>query len=187
MFSKWVESFWLDPWEHKSSGSVCRKTCMRGMFMIYPEPCYLHFRHKQILSIQINRVSLFKKKTRIQSAHVKVWIWGFSWVNGKKAWPVFLRGLCSREQPELQLRRGCAWAQAAQGPYCPTPSGPCGAMCCWSRSMLQRDELARSAEPGARQRSLPQGKGWVFSHHSWLISLITTLRATAGPAQFAGC
>ena len=159
MFSKWVESFWKDPWEHKSSGSVCRKTCMRGMFMIYPEPCYLHFRHKQIFSIQINRVSLFKKKNKNsecsrQSLDTRLFL--SKW---EEAWPVFLRGLCSREQPELQLRRGCAWAQAAQDPYCPTPSGPCGALCCWSRSMLQRDELARSAEPGVRQRSLPQGEG----------------------------
>lgn len=30
----------------------------------------------------------------------------------------------------------------------------------------------------------PKVKGWVFSHHPWLISLITTLKATAGPPQF---
>ena len=156
MLNKWVESFWKDPWEPRSGGSVCGKIWMRGIFVVYPEPCYLHLRHMQILSIQINRVSLLKKKTRIQSVHVKIWIWGFSWKNGKQAWPqraVFLR------MTRAAVRWGCPWAQGVQGPYYPTPSGLCGALCCQPRSMLQRNELARCAESGVAQRSFPQGEG----------------------------
>lgn len=35
-----------------------------------------------------------------------------------------------------------------------------------------------------RREVFPKVKGWVFSHHPWLISLVTTLKATAGPPQF---
>ena len=30
--------------------------------MVYPEPCYLHFQHKQILPIQISGFRYLKKK-----------------------------------------------------------------------------------------------------------------------------
>ena len=35
-----------------------------------------------------------------------------------------------------------------------------------------------------RREVFPKVKGCVFSHHPWLISLVTTLKATAGPPQF---
>lgn len=37
---------------------------MRGICIVYPEPCYLHLGHMQILSIQINRVLLLRKKDK---------------------------------------------------------------------------------------------------------------------------
>ena len=91
----------------------------------------------------------------------------------------------------LENDNSCSWDgavpkprghRAHTAPPHQAPVGLCAANpgpCCKEVSVgLQSMEWGREV--------FPKVKGWVFSHHPWLISLVTTLKATAGPPQFKG-